>query len=45
MRVWLLRHGRTSYNDERRYQGRLDPPLSPEGAAELRAAELTPETV
>lgn len=45
MRVWLLRHGRTSYNDERRYQGRLDPPLSPEGAAELRAAELSPETV
>ncbi len=45
MRIWLLRHGRTSYNDARRYQGRLDPPLSPEGAAALRAADFSPESV
>ena len=45
MTVWLLRHGRTQYNDERRYQGRLDIPLSPAGAAELTAAGFSPETV
>ncbi len=45
MTVWLLRHGRTRYNDERRYQGRLDVPLSPEGEAELRAADFSPELV
>lgn len=45
MTIWLLRHGRTRYNDERRYQGQLDIPLSPEGAAELTAADLAPETV
>ena len=45
MNVWLLRHGRTQYNDERRYQGRLDIPLSPEGEAELFAARFSPEIV
>lgn len=45
MTIWLLRHGRTRYNDERRYQGQLDIPLSPEGAAELQAADFAPETV
>ena len=45
MTVYLLRHGRTAYNEQRRYQGRSDPPLSPAGAAELRAADFTPETV
>ena len=45
MKVWLLRHGRTAYNMERRYQGRTDVPLSPEGAAELRQAEITPPAV
>lgn len=45
MTIYLLRHGRTSYNDERRYQGWLDIPLSPAGAAELAAAEFAPETV
>ncbi|MBR3560863.1 MAG: histidine phosphatase family protein [Oscillospiraceae bacterium] len=45
MSIWLLRHGRTQFNDERRYQGMLDIPLSPVGAAELRAAEFAPETV
>lgn len=45
MTIWLLRHGRTQYNDEGRYQGQLDIPLSPAGAAELLRADLTPETV
>ena len=45
MTVYLLRHGRTAYNEQRRYQGRFDPPLSPAGAAELRAADFTPEPV
>ena len=45
MNIWLLRHGRTQFNDERRYQGRLDVPLSPAGAAELTAAGFAPETV
>jgi len=43
--IWLLRHGRTQYNDERRYQGQLDIPLSPAGAAELTAAGFSCETV
>lgn len=41
MKIWLLRHGRTAYNMEHRYQGRTDVPLSPEGAAELFAADIT----
>ena len=45
MTVYLLRHGRTAYNEQRRYQGRSDPPLSPAGVAELRAADFTPEPV
>lgn len=45
MTVWLLRHGRTQYNDERRYQGQLDIPISPAGAAELTAADFSPDTV
>ena len=45
MRVWLLRHGRTAYNREGRYQGRRDIPLAPEGEAELRQADFAPETV
>lgn len=45
MTIWLLRHGRTRYNDERRYQGQADIPLSDVGAAELTAADFTPERV
>ena len=30
MKVWPLRHGRTAWNGEHRYQGRSDVPLSPE---------------
>ena len=45
MNIWVLRHGRTAYNAEHRYQGRTDVPLSPEGAAELERAEITPPVV
>lgn len=45
MRIVILRHGRTAYNDRRRYQGQLDIPLSPEGEAELFAAERSPACV
>ena len=45
MNIWILRHGRTAYNAEHRYQGRTDVPLSPEGAAELQPAEITPPVV
>ena len=45
MNIWLLRHGRTKYNDERRYQGQLDVPLSLEGEAELITADFSPELV
>ena len=45
MNIWLLRHGATVYNDERRYQGRLDAPLSPQGLAALRRADFDPGVV
>ena len=45
MNIWVLRHGRTAWNAEHRYQGRTDVPLSPEGAAELERAELAPPVV
>ena len=45
MNIYLLRHGRTQYNDERRYQGQIDVPLSPAGAAELTSADISPEIV
>ena len=37
MLIYLLRHGRTEYNAQKRYQGQRDIPLSPEGLAQLRA--------
>ena len=42
MLIYLLRHGQTEYNAQKRYQGQRDIPLSPEGAAQLRRADLTP---
>jgi 2,3-bisphosphoglycerate-dependent phosphoglycerate mutase/probable phosphoglycerate mutase len=39
-RVVLLRHGRTTWNAERRMQGRLDPPLDETGQAQ--AVEVAP---
>lgn len=37
-RVLLVRHGESTWNVERRWQGRADPPLSPEGKRQARAA-------
>lgn len=45
MTVYLLRHGATACNREGRYQGRLDGPLSPEGAAALKKAEFDVDAV
>ena len=45
MLIYLLRHGLTAYNAEKRYQGQRDIPLSPEGRAQLRQADLRPRTV
>ena len=40
--MFLIRHGQSTWNSERRIQGQLDPPLSAEGRrqAELLAARL-----
>ena len=45
MKVYLLRHGETQYNAEKRYLGRTDVPLSPKGRDELLRADVSPETV
>ena len=45
MLVYLLRHGRTEYNAQKRYQGQRDIPLSAEGLAQLRQADFSPEVV
>ena len=45
MLIYLLRHGQTAYNAERRYQGVLDIPLSEEGRAQLQRADFDPAVV
>ena len=45
MKIYLLRHGETQYNAEKRYLGRTDAPLSPKGRGELIRADISPETV
>ena len=40
MLIYLLRHGLTAYNAEKRYQGQRDIPLCPAGRAQLRQADL-----
>ncbi|HEV2100747.1 MAG TPA: histidine phosphatase family protein [Stellaceae bacterium] len=37
MTIFLLRHGETAWNLERRFQGRFDSPLTERGAAQARA--------
>ena len=45
MNVYLLRHGQTEYNVDKRYQGTRDIPLSEKGRAALRRADIEPDTV
>lgn len=45
MKIYLLRHGLTEYNKDKRYQGTRDIPLSAEGRAQLAVADIAPETV
>lgn len=43
MEIILIRHGKTSANNENRYNGRTDDPLSAEGLAEVLAIRKYPE--
>lgn len=45
MLIYLIRHGETIYNVERRYQGTCDVPLSDQGRKALCRAGFCPETV
>lgn len=45
MRIYLLRHGETVYNAQKKYLGRTDLPLSPQGRAALTQADFSPGTV
>ncbi len=45
MRVYLLRHGRTAYNEDFRYQGWNDVPLSAAGESQLIQADVFPQAV
>lgn len=45
MQVYLLRHGKTEYNAQKRYQGQRNIPLSPEGRAQLCRADVDPGIV
>ena len=45
MLIYLIRHGETVCNAEKRYQGALDTPLSEHGRAALRQAKCSPEQV
>ena len=42
MLIYLLRHGQTEYNAQKRYQGQRDIPLSAAGIAQLRQADFSP---
>ena len=39
MRMWMIRHAETEYNKQRRYQGRLDLPISEEGRRSLAPSD------
>ena len=45
MLIYLLRHGLTEYNAQKRYQGQRDIPLSAEGLSQLRRADIDPTVV
>ena len=40
MKVIFIRHGETEYNEQRKYCGSLNPPLSEKGRAALKQSEL-----
>ena len=42
MLIYLLRHGQTEYNAQKRYQGQRDIPLSPEGARAMIGRQALP---
>lgn len=45
MKIYLLRHGETEYNAQKKYQGVRDIPLSDKGRSELRRADISPKVV
>ena len=45
MLIYLLRHGLTEYNAQKRYQGQRDIPLSAEGLSQLPRADIAPTVV
>lgn len=45
MLIYLLRHGLTDYNAQKRYQGQRDIPLSSKGLAQLKEADFSPDIV
>ncbi len=45
MLIYLLRHGETDYNREKRYQGITDIPLSETGKEKLVRADIAPDLV
>ena len=45
MKIYLLRHGETEYNAQKKYLGLTDLPLSERGRGELVPADFSPETV
>lgn len=45
MLIYLLRHGETEYNVDKRYQGTRDIPLSQRGRDSLRRADIQPKRV
>ena len=45
MLIYLIRHGATAYNEEGRYQGLADVPLSDAGRAALSRADFSAERV
>lgn len=45
MLIYLIRHGVTAYNEQRRYQSVTDVPLSDAGRAALKQADFSIETV
>ena len=45
MKIYLLRHGTTDYNTEKRYQGQRDIPLSTKGREALCQADFCPDVV